>query len=413
MAGRHGGLFLVLLALVALPSPAGAVTEFPLPDPPGQPGFNSQPAGLAVGPDGALWFTEENAHAIGRITTSGTITEFQLQTPFAGPSEITAGPDGALWFTEFGANPPRIGRITTAGELNESFQLPSGSGPDGITAGPDGAIWYTLSGANKIGRIPTTGPQIPEEFPLPLEGFTPGDITPGPDGRLWFTEPSPADKIGAITTAGVPTLYDLPPGTDPSGIAASAANMWFTENKNDIGPGEIGRISVLGIPITHFGPTGDGPSGIAFGSDGALWFTESVSNRIGRMTTSGSITSFAIPTPGSQPGTIVAGPDGAMWFTEKAGDKIGRIDVGGSGGSFVPTPFTPPKAVTPASKSKSKCRVPKVRGLSVRKAGKKLRRAGCRYRVRGKGKVVSTKPRAGSRTAKRVEVRAKLKRRPR
>ena len=31
----------------------------------------SQPAGITVGPDGALWFTEENGHKIGRITTAG------------------------------------------------------------------------------------------------------------------------------------------------------------------------------------------------------------------------------------------------------------------------------------------------------------------------------------------------------
>jgi DNA-binding GntR family transcriptional regulator len=52
-----------------------------------------------------------------------------------------------------------------------------------------------------------------------------------------------------------------------------------------------------------------------------------------------------------------------------------------------------------------------VRGLIVRKAIKKMKRAGCRYRVRGKGKIVSSKPRAGSRTKQRVELRAKLKRR--
>jgi streptogramin lyase len=407
MAGRQGKLFAaVLVALVALPSPARAVTEFPLPDPPGQPGFNSQPAGIAVGSDGALWFTEENAHKIGRITTGGTITEFQVPTVPSAPSEITAGPDGALWFTEIGANPPKIGRVTTAGVFTE-YDLPAGTGPDGITAGPDGALWYTASGTNKIGRIPTSGPPI-QEFDLPPEGFLPGDITPGPDGRLWFTEPAPADKIGAITTAGFPKLYDLPPGTDPSSIAASAGAMWFTEHGLD----QIGRISVLGIPINHFGPTGDKPSGVAFGSDGALWFTEEGSDRIGRMTTSGSISSFAIPTPGSEPGTIVAGPDGAMWFTERVGDKIGRIEVGGTlpQTHFSPSPVT---STPPKSQSKKKCRVPAVRGLSVRKARKKLRRAGCRYRVRGKGKVISTKPRAGSRTAARVEVKAKRKRRAR
>ena len=158
--------------------------------------------------------------------------------------------------------------------------------------------------------------------------------------------------------AGYITEYDLPPVTDPSGIAASAAAMWFTEQA---GVNQIGRISVVGIPITHFGPTGSKPSGIAFGSDGALWFTETRADRIGRMTTSGTISSFAIPTPGSEPGEIVAGPDGAMWFTEFVGNKIGRIEVGST---FVPrpgpTPSTPPKATQkakPRSAASLRCAV--------------------------------------------------------
>jgi len=51
-----------------------------------------------VGPDKALWFTEFIAGKIGRITTTGTITEYNIPTPDSTPRGITAGPDGALWF---------------------------------------------------------------------------------------------------------------------------------------------------------------------------------------------------------------------------------------------------------------------------------------------------------------------------
>jgi streptogramin lyase len=43
---------------------AQIVTEFPLP-------VGSLPSGITVGPDGALWFTENHANKIGRITTAG------------------------------------------------------------------------------------------------------------------------------------------------------------------------------------------------------------------------------------------------------------------------------------------------------------------------------------------------------
>src|SRR2546429_638765 len=68
------------------------------------------------------------------------------------------------------------------------------------------------------------------------------------------------------------------------------------------------------------------------GPDGALWFTESLGNKIGRITTAGAVTEYPIPTSNSGPYGIVAGPDGALWFTEQLGGKIGRITT--TGGSF-------------------------------------------------------------------------------
>src|SRR5437016_2052973 len=67
------------------------------------------------------------------------------------------------------------------------------------------------------------------------------------------------------------------------------------------------------------------PFGITLGPDGALWFTELDTNKIGRITMAGSVTEYALPTANSGPYKITAGPDGALWFTEGAANKIGRI----------------------------------------------------------------------------------------
>jgi virginiamycin B lyase len=328
------GSLISLLAVLLLAPAAFAITEFPVPTP------ASQPAGITVGPDGALWFTEEapSANKIGRITTAGSFSEFPVTTPApstsTGPAEITMGPDGRLWFTEFGAS--KIGAITTGGVISE-WSLPSGSEPDGITAGPDGRLWFTEPGSNKIGAITTAGSIT--EYSLPTGG-NPGDITVGPDGRLWFTESDPANKIGAITTAGSVSEYGLPSGSDPSGITASGGALWFTEHLAN----KIGRISTTGA-ITEYGPTGSGPSGITTGSDGALWFTETIANQIGRISTTGAIIEFPVPTPASEPGAIAAGPDGALWFNEFAANQIGRIEPATS--SVTPPPPPPPPSPPP------------------------------------------------------------------
>ena len=64
---------------------------------------------LPPGRIGALWFTNEANHSIGRITTTGTVTHYR-RTNIVAAFAIAAGRDGAMWFT-CGNN--AIGRITT------------------------------------------------------------------------------------------------------------------------------------------------------------------------------------------------------------------------------------------------------------------------------------------------------------
>src|SRR5438270_524401 len=87
----------------------GDITEFSIPI------AKSQPVGIASGPDGNLWFTEISASNIGRITPTGSITEFPLKVDSA-PGAITSGPDGNLWFTE---GVGLIGRISPSGSVTE------------------------------------------------------------------------------------------------------------------------------------------------------------------------------------------------------------------------------------------------------------------------------------------------------
>ena len=68
------------------------------------------------------------------------ITEFPVPTPDSAPAGIAAGPDGALWFTEsaFSLGPGAIGRITTAGSIGETPVPPTGipTVPAGSRRGP-------------------------------------------------------------------------------------------------------------------------------------------------------------------------------------------------------------------------------------------------------------------------------------
>ncbi|HYR45435.1 MAG TPA: hypothetical protein VER78_00425, partial [Thermoanaerobaculia bacterium] len=108
--------------------------------------------------------------------------------------------------------------------------------------------------------------------------------------------------------------------------AGSDGALWFTDEIDN----KIGRITTAGAVAEFTIPTAaSNPIGIAAGPDGALWFTEFGANahKIGRITTAGAFTEFPIP-DGLQSIAIAAGPDGALWFTAGA-NRIGRITIAG------------------------------------------------------------------------------------
>ena len=128
----------------------------------------------------------------------------------------------------------------------------------------------------------------------------------------------------ALLAAGLAPAAE---GTTPFYIAAGGdGSLWFTENYGN----KIGRITTAGV-ITEFAipTTGSGPQGIAAGPDGNLWFVESGGNNIGRITTAGVVTEFPIPTAASGAFDVTSGPDGNLWFTENGGNKIARITTAG------------------------------------------------------------------------------------
>jgi streptogramin lyase len=322
------------------------ITEFEVPT-----AFSS-PLSITAGPDGNLWFTEWAGNKIGRMTTSGAVTEFTLPlSPEIAPgvtsnrpSGITAGPDGNLWFTEWAGN--RIGRMTLSGMLTE-FLLPAvRSFPTFITAGSDGNLWFTESGCgptcggNAIGRMTTSG--VLTEFALnDADHSGPDGITEGPDGNLWFTGyPS---RIGRISPSGGLAQFGGPTGVGLYAITTgSDGNLWFTEETQVDSTAEfhgaIGRISPGGV-LTEFPLTipDSRPAGITAGPDGNLWFADTNAKAIGRISADGIVTEFPLPTngtlaggvgpDGSGPSGITVGPDGNLWFADTGTNTIGRMNL--------------------------------------------------------------------------------------
>ena len=215
---------------------SGAVTEFPVT-------LHNEPLNIVSGPDGAVWFTEDGivnggTGAIGRITTSGNLSEYVLPTPpghDSGAGDIAVGPDGNLWFTWVTLDPTQplatashsVGRITPSGTITE-FPVSAGGGwpPGGIAAGPDGNLWFAQGHANAIGRLLPSGALT--EYSVPTAGGFPVDVTVGSDGNVWFSEAN-ASKIGRVNlVASAPTIDSFAPASGPVGTTVTITGSRFT-----------------------------------------------------------------------------------------------------------------------------------------------------------------------------------------
>jgi virginiamycin B lyase len=290
-------------------------------------------AGIALGPDGNLWFTELFGDRIGRISPHGVVREFSAGiTPFSRASSMAAGPDGNMWFTE---NAGRIGRITPGGAITEfSAGIPSGARPAGIAAGSDGNVWFTDESALRVGRITPAGVVTMFTAGITVKAVSaflaPCSAAKGPNGNVWWLEQDLSmagiPQIAQITPAGVVTEYPLTLAIVAGVAPGPDGNVWFTEGSN------IDRITPAGT-VTRFAQpvaTSIGTGCIALGPDNNLWFTGEFADGVGKSTPSGTITTYSTGfgiTSLSTPVGIAPGSDGNVWFTEQTGDGVGRVNI--------------------------------------------------------------------------------------
>lgn len=343
------------------PCAALTVSDYPLTAPGGQP------AQLALGTDGAVWFTDNGTAAVGRLGVDGSVRMFAVSAGRQ-PASIAVGPGGDVWSTQYAFDerprpvapgeipgpppeppgPSAIGRISPDGTVSE-FPLPTPDDPRsgvpdgralprGITAGPDGAMWFAESGFDQIGRISTDGTIT--EYPLPsgdVPQSFPDGIVAGPDGGLWFRE-ALAGRLGRIDSV---TKHI----TERSYVAADSTPMERTgSGPMIVGPdgafwagdsmATITRITTDGTPQSFtIAPPADGIRSLVAGPDGRLWFADQRSAALFRMTTTGTVTHLwtlpGAPKAYESVGGMAVAADGAVWVAQPWANKISRLSCPG------------------------------------------------------------------------------------
>lgn len=170
-----------------------SVTEFALPTP------NAGPTGLAYVPgDTGLWVAESTASAVIRFDTTALTfgTAIPTKTANANPQQMILGPDGALWFTEERA--AALGRVTAAGGMSE-YPLAPAASAYGLVVANDNNLYFTDPVNDAFGSFTlTSAPPTVKEYPFPTASSSPAFLVLAPDNLLYATETT-GNNLAQIT----------------------------------------------------------------------------------------------------------------------------------------------------------------------------------------------------------------------
>ena len=260
------------------------------------------PAGLAFDRSGNLYVADQLNNSIRKITPSRTVTTIAGQGPAGiggndgpataslldSPQGIAVGPDGTIYFSDTNNNSVR--KISTSGTISVAagrfreggYSGDGGFGNNAALNGPSGLAFDSLGNL----YIADQGNQAIRKL------ATNGIITTIAGGR--------AQGFGGDGGPAASGVFN-----NPAGLAVDSANNLYIA---DIGNNRVRKISSGGTLTTvagsgRFASSGDGglataasiaaPSGVLTDSAGNLYITEAGGNRVRRVGADGSISTLA------------------------------------------------------------------------------------------------------------------------
>jgi streptogramin lyase len=304
-------------------------------------------AGIVAGPDGNMWYIDENAFELVRLSMSGAFKEFSIAGVLgSNPIALTVGADGKFYVANESS---KIVRVTTGG-VAVAFSIPSGDNTElgTIALGPDGNVWFPETA--HLGTITPAGAIT--EFAYPAGFAVPnqlGTVATGADGNIWFGETSDDAVVRFTLATHKFKEFKLASECEPVGLVkAKDDNIWFGCIAN---APQIGRITKAGN-IRLF-PGGGSFSGeetfqiSTIGADGEPWFSGGTNDIFRINTANGSVSSFSPPfLSGERPDSVALGPDGNIWVTTVGLDNVYV---------FIPSPITlTPDKITLSGAGQSK-----------------------------------------------------------
>jgi streptogramin lyase len=223
-------------------------------------------------------------------------------------------------------------RLTLAGGTEASVNHNMLLATDLDAGDPPADLIYTLKALPKVGDLQLNGQVL-----VVGSTFTQSDIDAG---LLGYQDLHSAatdtfnftvqDGVSGGSVAGtfairifMPPAFTEFAAASPYGIVAGPGGyLWFTA----YGANKVIRMSTSGVVKEYPLPTpGAGPEGITIDASGNVWFAENRVSKIGRIKTDGSIQEFALTSGAANPAGMAFGPGGKVWFTCFNPNQLGQI----------------------------------------------------------------------------------------
>ncbi|MCI4429007.1 MAG: hypothetical protein JHC40_07565 [Burkholderiales bacterium] len=194
--------------------------------------------------------------------------------------------------------------------------------PTAVAVAPDGSVWFSIDFSDAVGVV--RGGKV-ERFVKGSRSTEPIGIAVDTSGKVWVTD---AATVSIVTVSAAGEVQSVKLGTPIARLGRMAAApdgaVWFAESTSY----SITRLSNGQLTRHAIDSVRGGPYGVAVAADGTVWATLQSGNSLLRIAPDGKTTEHQIPTPGVSPTDIAVDAAGVVWFLEFPTDRIGRFQDG-------------------------------------------------------------------------------------
>jgi virginiamycin B lyase len=278
------------------------------------------PTSLVTDSNGTLWFIDTATNQLGKVTTSGVVTEFTAPVGFYYTGLASAY--GVIWATQSNG---KIAKLASDGTSTVYTVSTSGDSLTSPTGGWDGNVWFIDAAANTIDEITSSGTVTTYAIPTADSGAINLWDDDGPM-QMVFVEQN-TGNIGVIAYDGTISEFasGVEPGDTPVMLAPdSSEGVWYADSN-----GYVYENGVMNWSYNEVGYLQNMTS-----SSSGLWLLSSsydgMQNTLGQILANGTINYYSLSNSNSYAPSLVSGPNESVWFILDDSSGSGAASVVGA-----------------------------------------------------------------------------------